>query len=489
MYKGKLAVLVAVVVLLFAAGLVYYDTRLIRAEQTAQAQNTQTAGMGNLINQTEGVETGSSTQNTVPESSLITLEELGSKTLTKTEAVTVNGNSPEFEMELKLCENTDKKTFIRLQFYLNGAGVDQELDEGELPELAGIFENREKETGNTEAFKIAQALLNPVYSQLYLLIQGAPLGAYTQTSLYLIELNGMSVKKLFSYPGLYGKMVLNKDFRLLAYHFGDPPHLSNFQEDNLVEVFDCTSGEYVIKGNRDKSGNVLGKNSSPDYLYDYEFESWQSVNVLKLRQAMRPKNDVDSGLVQIEVLFDIQKNLLLHLDGNEQKFIVADGATAASDATGTAGTGGSAASVAGDKTTTDTAINADANNQGKMADSEPVNVLKSFYSYLASEKDYTLAMQLLDSNFRLRLGILEQFGAKEIVKSDIDADNASIYSNLLKAAKLDTITKYVQKEDISTITYYQILGLNAETQIKQPMLAQLKKFGKTWKIILIEDGI
>lgn len=493
MNKRKHAVLIVVVVSLLAAGLIYFDAKLInRAQQTAQGpQNSQTAGIetGSTVNRTAGAVAGNSLENTSSSSSQTAPEDMQSETLLNNETITVGYNTPEYELELKLCENTDRKTFIRLQYYLNGAGTINELDEGELPELAGIFENREKEQGNKEAFKIGQALLNPVRSQLYLLIQGAPLGAYTQTSFYMVELNDMSVKKLFSYPGLYGKMAFNKDFSLLAYSFGDPPHLSNLQEDNLVEVFNCTSGEYVIKDSRDQSGNILGKNSSPDYLYDYEFEAWQSVNVLRLRQAVRPKKDVDSGLTQTGVLYDIKNNLLLNLDGSELKTTAAGGDTKASAASGTGGAGGSDLNVSGDKTETGSAINTDADVQEKVADSEPVKVLKSFYLYLTSESDYPKAMQLLDSSFKLRLDMLKQFGVNELSKSDIDADSASVYRELLKAAKFDTIAKEVTKDGISTVTYYQIFGLSADSQIRQPMSAQLKKSDNVWKIILIEDGV
>lgn len=495
MNKMKAAVLSVVVVLLLAAVLVYFDARLIsRVQQTTQdQQNTHTSdtGTGSIVNQTTGSEADSSLESTALASSQTAIGVMEPEVMIKTEEVIVNGDTPEYELKLKLCENSDKKTFIRLQYYLNGAGTVNDLDEGQMPELAGIFENREKESSNANAFKIGQALLNPVQSQLYLLIQGAPLGAYTQASFYLVELKDMSIKKLFSYPGLYGEMACNKDYRLLAYSFGDPPHLSSLQEDNLVEVFDCISGEYIIKSNRNKSGNIMGSNSSPDYLYDYEFEAWHSVNILKLRQAARPKKDLDSGLTQTEVLYDIERDLLLNTDGSELKTTAANSDTAMPAVTGAAGSANRDPNSTGDKTETGSAINADADAdvQGKSADSDQVKVLKSFYSYLAAENDYTKAMQLLDNDFRLRLDILKQFGAAEISKSDIDADSASAYSELLKAAKFDTISKEVTKDGICTVTYYQIIGLSTDSQLRQFMSAQLKKNGDVWKIILIEDGI
>ncbi len=491
MGSRKATVLIIMAALLLATVLIYYDARLINnARQAAQEpQNTQTADSktDSLAGNTEGTVAGSSFENTVYGTSQATTGDMELNMLIKDEAVIVDGNTPEFELELKLAENTDKKTFLRLQYYLKGISVINELDNGELPELTGIFDNRDKERGNTEAFRIGQALLNPVHSQLYLRIHGAPLGAYTQASLYMVELNDMSVKKLFSYPGKYGKMALNKDFSLLVYSFGDPPHLSNLKEDNLVEVFDCADREYIIKGNRDKTGNVLGKNSSPEYLYDYEFLAWRTVDVLKLRQAARLKNDADSDMTQIEVLYDIQKNLLFNHDGSELKQTAAGGVSVTPGSPDRPGAdiSDTNAVMAG----TGSAIVADTNTQGKTAGSEAENVIKSFYSYLAAENDYSKALQLMDDNFKLRLNILKQSGVDEISKRDISAEGVSLYSNLLKAAKLDTITKSEMKGGICKVTYYQILGLSADSQIRQLMSAQLKKTGNVWKIIIIEDGV
>ena len=488
MSKSKVAVSFFVVVLLFAAVLVYFDTRLIkRTQQTAQeSMNTQTSAESDgMVIQTEGSKSANNQEKTTADSSETAIEDMESKAVIKSETVIVKGNTPEYGLELKLYENNEGRTFLRLQYYLNGIGHSNELDEGELPELAGIFGNREKEQGNAEAFRVRQAILNPVHSQLYLLIQDAPLGIYNQSAFYLIELNDMSIKKLFSYPGLYGEIACNKDYSLLAYSFGDPPHLSNLQEDNLVNVFDCKNGEYIIKNNRNMSGNVLGKNSSPDYLYDYEFEAWQSASILRMRQAARPKNDLDSGLIQTEVLYDIEKNLLLLTDGSEQK-------TAPSEETEII----SAADIKGSQSNnskdeeknieTESSINTDVD---EITDSEPVKVLQSFYSYLSKGDEYTNAMQLLDDSFQLKLDMLKQFGADVISKGDISIDSASVYSELLKAAKLDTITKAEIKDSICTVSYYQILELSTDSQVRQSMSAQLKKTEEAWKIILIEDGI
>jgi hypothetical protein len=193
--------------------------------------------------------------------------------------------------------------------------------------------------------------------------------------------------------------------------------------------------------------------------------------------------------MQTGVLYDIERNLLLNLDGSELKLVTKSTDSAPADDPDIADASGTDINAAGEGTETGGAIQTDAGKQGAVVDSEPVKTLKSFYSYLASEDDYAKAMQLLDSSFRLRLNMLQQFGVSEILKSDIDADSASVYGELLKAAKFDTIANDVVKDNICTISYYQILRPSADSQMRQLMSAQLQKFDKVWKIILIEDGV
>jgi hypothetical protein len=510
MDKRKLLVLAVLVAAVAVAAFVLIDTGVLnRTSQTAQESTAlQPADGTDAEAEQSGTGVGTedeSSGNGEESSSLASSDGSGTKEWLKSEKVEVGYNTPEYELSLELCENSENRTFLRMQYYLNGATVVNELDDGDLPELAGIFESREKDGGTagtgggtktdssttgaggsaavnsrTGAYSIAQALLDPVHSQLYLLIKGAPLDAFTQSSFYSVNLTDMSIRKLFSYPGLYGKMAFNKDFSMLAYSFGDPPHLSVFQEDNLLDVLDCSSGDYIIRGNRDMDRKVLGANSNPGFLYDYEFLGWQSAAIMKLKQAVRPFGDLDSGLTQYEVLYDIKKNLLLNSDGTEQsispdnpegKMGKTSGAAVSADPS-TAGAGGAAGKEPAEKA---------------AGGSEPIKALNRFYSYLASEKDYGEAMKLLDDGFKLRLELLKQFGAEELVKSDIDTDSASVYSDLLRAAKMGSIKKEETKDATSTVYYSQTMELGNGTQLEQGMTAQLKKVGKVWKIILIED--
>lgn len=491
MNRNKLFILIFVVVLIFAAAFVYYDSRLInKIVQTAQEPQGTEALAVHPKEETTAVEPA-------PGNSQIPEGSPDPDLLTFSEAIEVRDNTAEYEMKLFLCQSSDEKTFIRMEYYLNGISVANEVDQGQLPELAGLFDNRTKEQGSKEANKIAQALLNPVFGQLYILIQGTQLEGYYQTVFYKIDLYDMSIKKIFSYPGLYGKMAFNKDYSLLAYSFEDPPVMSVYQEDTLVEVFDCKREEYIIKGNKLADFTKIGSNSLSDFLYDYEFDSWHSIGVLKLKQGVRLLKNPDMKPAFSEVLYHIQKNLLFNPDGSELKQSGSESAQIAAEissentqGSGTNETGGESDTA---KTGSESSKNGDVTGvEPAKADSEPIKVLKDFYKYLSSEEDYDKAMQLLDDSFILRLSMLKQFGVKEINKRDIDSgyneENVSMYSQLLKAAKFDVLQKETTKGTLSTVYYFQILGLNADSQVKQFMIAELKKFKNGWKIILIEDG-
>lgn len=478
MKKGKRMVLIIAVILALAALLVYFDARLVKnAMQTSQGSQPPTAPEEEIGNSKESIhdnydgDEGAESSQNPPEAGTDT--DTDTERLIRCEAVDVDENTKEYDLELNLCEDGDHKTFIRLTYYHDGVSVINELDEGQLPELSEIFENREREQGKGQSYAIGQALLNPVQGQLYLLINGAPIDRFTQASFYMVNLLDMSVKKLFSYPGLYGKMQFSSDYGLLAYSFEDPPSMSVFQQDFLIEVYDCKNGEYLVKGNRRADSMYIGSNGAkdPEILYNYSFKSWQSSKVIQLKQGRNIKTNQDSKLQWTEMLYDVEKNLLLNMDGSE--FESADQEDK-----------GVASSVS---------FEPDNDDQVKTDGLEPAEVLKSFYNCLGPANDYAGAMLLLDGGFVLRIGMLKQFGVEEIHKSDIDAeyneDNASLYSGLLKAAKLDSVTDgRIEQDGIAVVTYYQVLGLSPESQIRQPMSAKLKKIGSEWKIILIEDG-
>lgn len=500
MKRNRIIALVAVSALMLAL-FIYYDKMLVNQNvqtgQEPQGTHTTDAGGRNLPNTTAdetadnvsagpdtgvlGIDTGNAAGN--------------NGQFVECEVVHVDGNTPEYEFRLELCEDAGGRTFIRMEYYLDGFSVVNELDDGKLTELAGIFEKRKQEDGKSKGFRIGQALLNPVMGQLYLLIHGIDLGEHVQASFYKINIRDLSIRKLFSYPALYGKMSFNADCSLLAYSFKDPAIMSFYQEDYLLDVYDCKNEEYLVRGNRDTGGKYIGSNSNPDILYDYEFIEWQSVGAMKLKQGARLKTSPDEEPQWKDVLYDIPKNQLKETDGSIPlefsdgiaSSIVFDPEDSEPGAKETQGENAAKAGIP--ENSAEPAADVD----GDVGDG-PESVIRNFYSYLESEDDYAKAMMLLDDGFRLRMAMLKQFGIDEVLKSDIDAeyeaDNASIYSNLLKAAKLDSVTDSKISEDGSAkITYYHILALSGDSGVRQQMSAELKKTGKGWRIILIEDGI
>lgn len=418
------------------------------------------------------------------------------------ESIDVYENTPEYEMKLTLCEDADSNIFLLMEFYKDGLSTVYELDDKKISELSGLFQNRTNNRDNTGSYQI-KALLNPVYEQLYLLIKGKSTDEFSQTSFYRIDLADMSIHNLLSNTVRFGEAVFNSDYSLMAYSFDIPSANSANREEKVLEIYDCKNGKYTVRSNRAVDGQQIGVNHSKDYLYDYELVGWESKNVVRLSQGLREISSPDMEAIESVVLYDVRNNLLMNDDGSEWKPVQQnsdkDREDSEQESSGSANDSGQSGAigdtVAGDGTEVKDPSAADGTGTGNpSAASKPVDVLKAFYSYLQSEKDYYKAMQLLDDKFILRMGMLRQFGVEEITKNDIDAgynqENVSLYSGLLKAAKLDTISKETAVDDNTVvIRYYQVLGLSADSQIRQMMTAKLVRRSGEYKIILIEDEV
>ena len=509
----KSAIILLAAVMLFAAAFIYFDARLL--EKLRQTSQTQDGSQSEELIVVDGSNQAldSTGQDGAEQDADISDEELVSF-----ENVKVDFNTPEYDIEAALCENAGKKTFLRLQYYTDGVSSVYELDEDQIPELKNIFENREKEAkGNAEMqsgnpaagagkkqdepdaaappYSIGQALLNPVHGQLYILINGAPLDGYTQSALYIINLYDISIKKLFSYPAKYGKMSFSSDFSLLAYDFEDPKLMSMYPEDSLFDVYSCTKEEFLVRGSRRPDHSPIGPDGDPGYIYDYTFRGWAAPDTVKLTRASHQINGTDAGPVISEVIYNVTTDSMLNADGSEISTANEEnGNTQGSGGDGMNGNVGENGTEAGDKHVDNPGGKPESGTAAEGSIREPVEQLKSFYSYLGSENDYDKAMQLLDDGFVLRLGLLKQFGIDEIRKSDINAgynqNNVSMYAGLLKAAKFEgLVSAEISKDGTAVIKYYQTLGLTADSQVSQLMSAILEKKDKVWIIKLIEDGI
>jgi uncharacterized alkaline shock family protein YloU len=76
-----------------------------------------------------------------------------------------------------------------------------------------------------------------------------------------------------------------------------------------------------------------------------------------------------------------------------------------------------------------------------------------------------------------------------LTKKDIDLKSAPMYAEMLRLARLDIIVKENAAEGSSTIYYYQVFSLpEAGTELKQPLIAHLKKTDEKWVILGIKEG-
>ncbi len=533
----KSAIVLIVTVLLLAAAFIYFDTRLLdhiklTSQKDAISETDINKTQKDQIDEEQGDAAAAKDNGAVdlPDDLSDNDDSDTNDMFIAYENVSVSYNTPEYDISVMLCESPEQKTFIRLQYYMNGVSTVNELDEEQIAELTGIFEGRgelpqageaqqsegqqdgsvtnaDQDTQN-KPYAIGQALLNPAHGQLYLLINGASVNGFMQSSFYLVDLNDLSVKKLFSYPAKYGRMSFNRDFSMLAYSFTDPAHMSSYQEDELLEVFDCMNGEFLVKGSRKADQSLIGTNSDPDFIYDYIFIGWHTLDMVKLDQTVRTKDNADTEPICINVYYDIKSDLLLDADGNTISMdnIIGSGQDSSADENGTgsrdgdSGTDGNADLGGATKENGDDPADTDPGQSpedgadtSKADDSEPVRLLKGFYSCLGSTSQYPNAMQMLDDGFVLRLGMLKQFGIDEIHKRDIDAQysdsNVTIYADLFKTARFDKlVSERVVDDNTAVIRYYQTLGLSVDSQFRQLITATLIKRNDGWIITLIEDG-
>ncbi|NJD04489.1 MAG: hypothetical protein FIA99_18285 [Ruminiclostridium sp.] len=354
----------------------------------------------------------------------------------ETEEIKILSNSPEYDLKMTLAEDSEKKTVLKLEYYYDGTGMESTLDSMVIPEIDGLFEKRGN-ASNDSNYRIEAAYLNVGLARAYFIVNGDGSTDSIQSDMYVVSLADSGVKKIFSSRGKYGAMFFSKDYKYLGYSYNDPPTSSVLQESSLLEVIDCNTDEFIIRNSRTVNDKKIGSNMKAGAVYDYSFVAWYSNNTVKLKQ----KPVLDEKAAEVEVLYDISRDLILDKSGN----------------------------------VINTEIPKDAGEPEKLpAESTSLKVLKDFYTYLGSENDYPKAMELLDETFSIKLEIFKQFGISELTKSEISEENASLYSDMLKAARFDAIVKEDSKDGTTEIYYYQTMELSPENIVRQPMSALLK---------------
>lgn len=391
------------------------------------------------------------------------------------EDVPVSCNTAEYDIKVRLCENNNHRTYIRLEYYRDGITVINELDEEQIPEL------------KASQHSIGQALLNPVWGQLYLLINGDPVGEFFKSSFYMADLTDMSLERIFSYTARCGPMSFNSDCSMLAYSISAPADTDVYRENEFIEIFDCKNVRYLVKESRKPDGTPIGPDSNQEFTFYYIFEGWNSSDIVKLSRVSPAEDNTGLLPIRTSVYYNIITDLLYDADGNIINAYKDTGMNGTPDDGGSGIADGNAYNGYGQS---------DADNAGitKSAEYEPVRLLMEFYSCLGSKSRYPEAMRMLDTDFVLRLGMLRQFGIDRIQKRDIDAyyneSNINMFADLLRTAAFDQLVS-IQTVDADNVVikYYQILELSAGTQTRMMMTARMvKKQDSGWRILLIEDG-
>lgn len=380
----------------------------------------------------------------------------------RTEAVEIHeikvlNNTPEYDFKAYLCKNNSNDTYLKFEFYRDGASVAGEFGSGQVPELESLSSLNAagglKDKGGIEA-----VYLSPKLEKAYFAVKTDAPSELSEMSIYSFRLRDLSLKKIFNGVGKFTDLFFTKNQKYLGFSYHNLPSSSSFQEDSLLEIINCENDTPVVTGSRNAKGQIIGGEKESDFIYNYSFIGWHSNTISKIKESLSPKGENKKAIKQRELLYDVEKNVFLNADGSPL-----------------------------DSPNSPKAEEKPEAPEGKE-ESEPVKALKSFYACLSSMEQYDKGMDLLDESFKLQLGILKQFGVDELSKKDIDAESVSMYANLLKMAVFESVVKEENKDDTATIYYYQLFSSSEGEQVRQPMVAQMRKVEGKWKITCIKDS-
>jgi hypothetical protein len=121
----KSLIVLIISVLMLAAAIIYFDTKLLdHVKQTSQQEDNgdkAAANDGTQVTETkEPMEEDTEGREEDVESDVPGSED-GEVRVIASESVPVSYNTPEYDIEVELCENNDMKTYIRLKYYKDGA--------------------------------------------------------------------------------------------------------------------------------------------------------------------------------------------------------------------------------------------------------------------------------------------------------------------------------------------------------------------------------
>ncbi len=387
----------------------------------------------------------------------------------------VHGNTPEYDMNAAMYVNGSGSPSLRLEYYLEGSSNIREIDSMQIPEIEGMAGKNATESQTAINAASIRILLNTIYSKVYIFVMNYKASS---NALYSFTLKENKLELVFRDDGSYSSFAFNSNQQYLAYNCDNPPWDNSLPESRLFEVLDCSKDRYVVKGSRTNMSKMIGAPEEQDVIRNYIFYGWQGQDTAILQAELKK---TDKTVFEGKVLYDIKNDQIMNLDGSSFNIENddTDGAAAPPD-----GNGEQAVSAA---ETPSSMKDAEVDLYGTIAESSALKVLKDFYLKLASEGTWKDAMTLLDDNFVLKLELFKQYGITELKKSDINSEDASLFSSLLMTAKYDMLEKEENNGKVAVISYYHLLGENGATQLRQLMKARIEYKSGKWIIAYIED--
>jgi len=383
------------------------------------------------------------------------------------ENINVINNSPEYDLKAMLCENSSNEISIKLDYYKDGASVLKELGVGQIPEISRVFNGRNKESENRQVNGIKAFYLNPQLSKVYFFVENSYNQDTTDMVLYSYDLEDSAIKKLYGEreAAKVSGLLLTGDGVYAGFSYSKSEPLYN----SYLNILNCESDEMIVSENTGKNGLPLGV-SSPGTAKDagtikyYELMSWHTNSIAKVKEFTRnPDNSAPAPVPDAdrELLYDLEKNILLNMDGSTI--------------------------IYSNEPQNQGSEQQNVNTPQAKTETESVETLKSFYTYLATEQ-YGKATELLNDEFKIKLNIFKQFGIDEVGKQDIDLNEAAVYGSIFKTAKIESIIDEKVSDNVSTVYYFQTVSLNENGQVRIPLVATMKKDDKGWKLTLVIDG-
>jgi hypothetical protein len=368
--------------------------------------------------------------------------------IVKSESIPVTNNQDEINMEVLLYENSLNETFLKLEYEDEGKAVKKELSYGNIPELKDMFEKRETVKGSKKGNRISKVYLNTKYKKAYITVEGNPSEKGIDTAVYVYSLKDFYLIKLAAEVGQFTDTVFSGDQEYIAFSYTQGKE----SKGSFLQVFSCKTDKFKVYRNRYESKFHIG--DTVDGSCFYEFVNWQTENILELNEIpySAGTGEVLTGNgKQRTVYYNVEKNAFVNPDGSELQ---------------------NTASKQGEGTKTGLG-------------NQPAELIEAFYRYLSAEQ-YKKAYDLLDDSFTFNA--FKGLGIPGFKKSSIKEEEFPFYTSVLKMTRFGGTVAEKTEGNESKVYFYIVLPSGKGSEVRQPLIAGLKKSGNLWKIVSVIDG-